>query len=250
MGPPMSDHGSFSALTLPADRDTWWVLLFCPSGDMPLKKMRNEDTWTKVVRSLPFKAHWVDGEPITGIEAMSGVMDRYRSFVLNDQPVVTGILPLADAAMSTNPSLGRGISLGLAHAQRLRAFVQKMNGDPVATAREWHDITETYQTPWYRAQIAMDRARVAAQIADREGRPAPQPAPDDVPAQMTNAFFAALAFDADIFRAFLEVMACLTTPEEILARPGMFEKVISVAEGKEPMAMPGPNREELLQLIA
>jgi 2-polyprenyl-6-methoxyphenol hydroxylase-like FAD-dependent oxidoreductase len=226
------------------------VLLYFASGDQPLKAFRHEETWTKVMQSLPFKAHWIDGEPRGGVEAMSGVMDRYRRFVVDDQPVVTGLIPLADAAQCTNPSLGRGISLGLRHAQLLRGFVRKMNGDPGATAREWDEITETHQTPWYRAQVAMDRARVAGMLAARDGRPEPEPAPDDVNAQMTKAFFTAFPHDADIFRAFLEVMGCLTTPEELLGRPGMFEKVISVADGKELMAMPGPSREELLALIA
>jgi 2-polyprenyl-6-methoxyphenol hydroxylase-like FAD-dependent oxidoreductase len=249
VGPAMMDHGSFTSLTLPSDNDTWWVLLFCPSGDMPLKALREEETWTKVVRSLTLRAHWLDGEPISGIEAMSGVMDRYRRYVVDNRPVVTGILPLADAAMSTNPSFGRGISLGLWHTQELRRFVPKMSGDPSADALGWDDITQTTLTPWYRAQIAMDRARVRSQIAAREGRPAPEPDPDDIQAQTTRALFTALAFDADVFRAFLEIQSCLSTPEEVLGRPGLFEKVIAVADGKEPMTFPAPTREELLQLI-
>jgi hypothetical protein len=86
--------------------------------------------------------------------------------------------------------------------------------------------------------------------AAREGRTLPGPAPDDVQGQMTKAFFTALAHDADVFRAFLEVMGCLATPEELLARPGMFEKVIAAADGKEPFVPPGPTREELLALLA
>jgi len=250
LGPPLAEHGSFSCLTLPSDNETWWVLLYFASGDQPLKAFRHEETWMNVMQSLPFKAHWLQGEPVGGIEAMSGVMDRYRRFAVDGKPVVTGLLPLADASQCTNPSLGRGISLGLRHAQLLRGFVRRMNGDPGADALEWDDITETNQTPWYRAQVAMDRARVAGMLAARDGRPEAEPAPDDVQAQMTKAFFTAFPYDADLFRAFLEVMGCLSTPEEVLSRPGMFEKVIAVADGKEPMAMPGPNREELLQLIA
>lgn len=249
MGPPLSDHGSFSSLTLPGDNDTWWILLYFASGDQSLKTFRNEATWTKVVQSLPFKAHWLNGTPISDVLPMSGVMDRYRRFVVDGTPVVTGLLPVADASQCTNPSLGRGISLGLRHAQLLRGFVRQMNGDPGSTAVEWDNITETNQTPWYRAQVAMDRARVAEMYAEREGREIAPPAEDDVAGQMVRAFFAAMPFDPDLFRAFLEVMGCLSTPEEILARPGMFETLISVAEGKEPMAMPGPNRQELLELV-
>jgi hypothetical protein len=45
-------------------------------------------------------------------------------------------------------------------------------------------------------------------------------------------------------------MGCLAPPEEIVGRPGMFEKVIAGADGKEPNVAPGPNRMELLELLA
>ena len=75
-------------------------------------------------------------------------------------------------------------------------------------------------------------------------------APDDVAAQMQKALFTAVEHDPDCFRAMLEIMGCLTAPEEVLARPGMFEKVIAAADGKEPTKLPGPNRQELLELVS
>jgi hypothetical protein len=86
--------------------------------------------------------------------------------------------------------------------------------------------------------------------AAREGRELPPPADDDIQAQMTKAFFTAIAYDPDVFRGFLHVMGCLSTPEEVLQQPGMFEKVIAAADGHEQILPPGPSRSELLELLA
>lgn len=239
---------STSILTLPADNNTWVVVAATVAGDMPLKQLRFEDKWRKVIAAVPTVAHWLDGDPDGDFMSMAGIMDRYRRFVTDGVPCATGLLPVADAWACTNPSLGRGVSLGIWHAQRLRDLLHETNGDPAAVAMEWDAITEAELTPWYTAQIQMDRARVAEINAVREGREA---APDDPGAQMQQAFFTATQYDPDLYRGLLEVMGCLVTPEEVVSRPGAFEKMIAAAEGKPPMLAPtGPKRAELLELIA
>jgi 2-polyprenyl-6-methoxyphenol hydroxylase-like FAD-dependent oxidoreductase len=250
LGPLLAAFGSISLLTLPADNDTWITALFTSTGDQAMKQCRFEDKFNNVIRSMPLHKHWIDGEPLGDIEVMAGIMDRYRRFVVDGQPVVTGLLPVADAWACTNPSFGRGISLGLMHVVRLRDLVRTLNGDPAASAIEWDDITEAELTPWYQAQIAMDRMRVNEIDEIRHGRQPQAPAADDVQSQMTKAFFTGMAYDADCFRGFLEVMGCLKTPQEVFSMPGMFEKFIAVADGREPPVAPGPSREELLALIA
>ena len=59
----------------------------------------------------------------------------------------------------------------------------------------------------------------------------------------------AAAFDPDVFRAMVETVGCLALPQEVFARPGLWDKVVAAAPD-EPMVMPGPNREELLALLA
>jgi 2-polyprenyl-6-methoxyphenol hydroxylase-like FAD-dependent oxidoreductase len=244
IGPALAAHGTVSILTLPGDNDSWMVVLFMASGDQPLKAMRHEDVWEKVVRAHPFKAHWLDGEPLGGIATMSGIMDRRRYFVVDGKPVVTGLFPVADAWACTNPSLGRGLSLGLWHAQELRAFLRRANGDPAANAIEWDAETARTHAPWYEFQINMDRARVRDMDALRAGQEPPAPDP------IQKMFFTATEHDPDIFRGFLEIMACLTPPEELFARPGLFEKAMAAADGKEPTTLPGPTRQELLELVS
>jgi hypothetical protein len=58
-----------------------------------------------------------------------------------------------------------------------------------------------------------------------------------------------MAHDADVFRAFLEIVSVQSPPSAVLARPGMVDKIMAAA-GRGSLPVPGPNREELLGLVA
>jgi 2-polyprenyl-6-methoxyphenol hydroxylase-like FAD-dependent oxidoreductase len=240
----LSPVGSFSIVTLNGDNDTWSVTLFAAAGDRPLKRLRDVDAWTRVVRACPRQAHWLDGEPITGVLPMAGVMDRHRT----PAPPATGVVSVADAWACTNPTLGRGIALGLMHVALLRDVVRERLGDRRALAAEWRERTERELAPWYRECIEADRVRLADMEAHRAGR-TPDP-PSDPAAQLRAALFAAMPHDADAFRAGMEVIGCLATPAEVLARPGFADHVRAVAAGRDAPAPVGPGRDELLRLIA
>lgn len=248
MGPFLMPLGSFSVLTLPSDAKTWSVTLFIGSGDQPLKVLRHEEAFTALLRSCPLHAHWLDGEPITGVDAMGGVIDRYRRFVADGRPVATGVVAVADAWACTNPSLGRGISLGLSHAALLRDVARSEIDDPLAFAEAFDEATERELTPWYRNTVAVDRARIAEIEAIRNGLEPPGPATFE--AGLGVALFRMMGFDPDIFRAGLEITGCLTLPEEVFARPGMVDKVVALAEEHPPQPAPGPTRADVLKLLA
>jgi flavin-dependent dehydrogenase len=61
---------------------------------------------------------------------MAGILDRYRRFVVEGNPIVTGFAAVGDAWACTNPSAGRGLSVGIVHAQLLRSTVRGYLGDP------------------------------------------------------------------------------------------------------------------------
>ena len=112
---------SFSVLTLPGDNDTWSVTLYGSAGDRPLKRLREPALWEAVLRAYPAHVQWVEaGVPITGVLAMGGIVDRYRRLVVDGRPAITGVALLADAWACTNPSVGRGMALGMLHARLLR----------------------------------------------------------------------------------------------------------------------------------
>ena len=244
---PLTPFPSFSALTLQADNETWSVTLYIAAGDRPLKALRHADRWEAAVRACPLHAHWLDGEALSGVLAMGGVVDRYRRMTAGGRPVATGVLTVGDAWACTNPSLGRGIALGLAHARLLRDFVRLHLEHPREMVDVWDRVTESELAPWYRSTVAEDRARLRALDADRRG--AAPPTPPDPGAALRAAFPPASMRDADLFRAMMETRSCLATPEEVLERPGVAERVRELAA--EPLPpLPGPGRAELLELLA
>ncbi len=253
-GPPqlkaglLAPLGSITLLTLPADNGTWSITAVASSRDHALRELRRPEPWTRVVAACPLHSHWLDGEPLSDVLVMGGRLDRYRRFVVDGEPVATGVVAVGDAWACTNPSLGRGITLGLLHATHLREVVRLHLGNPAELAERWDAVTEAELTPWYRASINVDRARHAQIEAVIAGRPAPAPPENDPAATVQRAFPVAMAYDADVFRAFLEIVSVQTLPSAVMARPGMIERIMAAAE-RGPLPIPGPNREELLDLV-
>jgi 2-polyprenyl-6-methoxyphenol hydroxylase-like FAD-dependent oxidoreductase len=246
-GPVSTTVGTILALTVPADNDTWTVAIAAMAGDQPLKALRHNDVWERVARSIPHVAHWTFGEPLCDVTPMAGVLDRRRRTVVDHQPVVTGLLPVGDAWACTNPTAGRGFSLGLMQAAALRDVLRTSPEDPVRLVEAFDHVTEETLTPWYRDQIDRDYQRAAEIQAAIDGR-APVRLADDPAKQMQTAFLTGVNLDPDLARAFFDVMSCLALPAEVLGRPGIREK-IAACVGLEPPQTPGPSRAELLSLM-
>ena len=241
--------GSISLLTLPGDNDTWSVTIFVATGDQPLKTLRHDEPWTRVIRACPLHAHWLDGDPITPVLAMSGIADRYRRFMVDGAPIVTGFVALADAWACTNPSAGRGLTVGFLQALRLRNSLRVSGDDPLALVEEFDRCTEAEIAPWYRAQIAVDRARFSEMDAIRQGR---EPTvPDNELSRRILSLLSSMAADPDLFRAALEYIGTITPVQEILERPDVAQRIATVREAMKGIPrppIPGPPREQLLQL--
>ncbi len=253
-GPPQAHAGllvpagSFSVLYLPADNKTWSVTIYVSSRDLAMRELRRNEVWMRLVESCPLHAHLVQGEPITDVLAISGTIDRYRRFVVDGLPVATGVLAVADAWACTNPSLGRGISLGLRHAVRMRDIVRSELGAPGRLAEAFDTMTESELTPWYRATLGVDLDRQAEIDAIIDGRPVPPPANDA--AAIGRALRVAMAYDPEAYRAFMDIVGVIELPGEVFSRPGLVDRVMAIAQTEPPLQVPAPSRQELLQLVA
>jgi len=115
--------GTISLLTLYGDNGVWSVTIYTSGRDAPLKALRDGDCFARVVRECPLQAHWLDSQPVTGVMPMAGITDRCRRFTVDGAPVATGFAAVGDAWACTNPSGGRGVSIGIVHAQLLRRIV-------------------------------------------------------------------------------------------------------------------------------
>ena len=246
MGALLAPYGSFSILTLPADNDTWSVTLYCLSDDKPLRAFRDPDVYERVVRACPLHAHWLEGEPISDLRSMAGIVDRHREFVVDGRPVATGILTVADASSCTNPSLGRGITLGLMHVEVLRACVAEFLDDPEALALAFHERSAAAITPWHDATVRIDERRVREMRIYREGG-TPVPTDDE---KFTDVMQASVLLDPVITRSFAEIFGCVTPSEEVTARPGFVERVLACADRVSTDPPPGPDRGQLMELVS
>ena len=162
--------------------------------------------------------------------------------------MVTGVLSVGDAVECTNPSLGRGITLGLMHTAGTVDVVDQYLADPVALALAHDEMTQARITPWYQNTLAIDRARLA-QLDAAAGRPAARPA-RGAGAGVMRDLTVAMLYDPDMFRAFMEFVSMHALPQEVLARPGLADRIAAVAAGHEEAVIPGPTRADVLASLS
>jgi flavin-dependent dehydrogenase len=185
------------------------------------------------------------------VNVMAKIEDRIRSYVVDGVPVVTGIVALGDAWACTNPSVGRGATIGLIHALTLRDLLREREhgGDrdgPAAFARRWAEATETTVEPFVRDTLSFDRHRLAEIDAQIAGRPY---STGDESWIVGQAITNGSGHDPELLRAAVDLANLLATPAEVLARPGVAEAMAPFV-GRPANLPPGPSRAEFAGLLA
>ena len=246
----LTHYNSVSVLTLPGDNGTWSVVLATASRDRQLHALREPDRWDAALARYPLAAPWRDGEPITGVDVMAGLEDRHRRLVAGGVPVATGVVAVGDAWACTNPSLGRGASIGLLHACTLRDVLRDVApGDPEKLVRRFDEVTAAVVEPLYRTTLWFDRNRLAEIADDADDVGAGPGQTDDPRWAASKALFAASLADQDLAREYLSVAMLLTTADEVFAQPGVAERVMRLGAHAPRYPVPGPSRRELLAAI-
>jgi hypothetical protein len=244
-GPLLQPHGSISTLTLPADRGTWGVGIVASADDVALRKLVDPDRFESVVRACTHVAHWIEAEPISEVVRFGKLEDRLRSYVVEGVPVVTGLLPLGDAWACTNPSLGRGSSIGMLHAIALRDALRKVaTREPRELALQWQALTDDAVMPFVRDTLAFDSHRMAQMRAAARGEVFHT---DDVAWNLGDALSRAAGRDADLRRGLISIVMLLERGHDVLSRPQMAERAVALAQADP---WPGPDRSQLLALVA
>jgi 2-polyprenyl-6-methoxyphenol hydroxylase-like FAD-dependent oxidoreductase len=247
-GPLLQHYESLSILTLPADNGTWGLGVITSAKDSALRVLKDDEIWRTVVKSYPLVAHWLDGEPIDDqVAVMAKLEDRHRSFYVDGQPVATGVLAVGDSWACTNPSVGRGISIGLVHAVALRDLLRRQAlDDPVALATGWEQATQESVEPFYRGTLHFDRHRLAqieAQIAGERYEP------NDPIWDLAECLQAGAGADPDLLRGALRIGMVLATGEEVFSEPGMVDKAITIGGPLRDAPAPGPTRSQLMAIV-
>jgi hypothetical protein len=240
--------GSISVLTLPGDAGYWSVTIYHSSKDKDMRRVRDPAVFERVLHSLPHHAHWADGTPMNEVDSMVSTANTTREFVVDGRPCVTGLVPLGDAWGFTNPSLGRGISLGVMHAVAFTDAALPFVDQPIELVKRWDEVTRTVAAPWHESTVSFDAIRGPEVEALRQGLPDPFDANDPSVAG-ARAFNSASHYDGQVFAWGQEIGGCLALPEQVLARAGAFERVIEVALAHPLYEAPTPSRAELEELL-
>jgi 2-polyprenyl-6-methoxyphenol hydroxylase-like FAD-dependent oxidoreductase len=247
LGPPLMPLGTISSLTLPADNGTWSVSLITSAKDRALYGLRDVDRWEKVVRSLPLVAHWLDAQPIDdGVVTMAKLEDRLRCFQVEGQPVATGLVAVADAWACSNPSLGRGASIGMLHGLLLRDRLRDVGlDDAFEFTSAFNRATAEEIQPWFEWTRAQDRHRLAeieAAIRGEEYRPA------DPAWETEQALGSAASKDPDCLRTFVRAAMVLDPMDRALSSPELLAKITALGGDWRREPVPAPAREDLVAL--
>jgi flavin-dependent dehydrogenase len=234
-------------VTLPADNGTWSVVLVAAAHDRALYGLREVSRWERVVRSLPRVAHWLDGEPVDDrVMTIAKIEDRHRDFVVDGQPVATGVVAVADAWACTNPSRGRGVSIGMLHALALRRLLREIGlCDAYQFAQAFYQATVEEVEPWFalsrfdsRHRLAEIGALIRGEVYD----------PNDRRWELEQALYAAAPLDPDCLRAALRAATLVDPLERALASDGLVDRVMALGGDWRNRPLPAPDRDHLIVL--
>ena len=246
-GPALQPLGTISSLTLAADNGTWSVVVISSAKDKALYGLREVDSFERLFRSLPLVAHWLDGEPLEDrVATITKIEDRWRSLLVDGEPIVTGLVAAGDAWACSNPSVGRGASIGMLQGVTLRDTLREAGGeDPYTLASAFHAATAEVVEPWFMWTRFEDRHRLAeidTLIAGERYEPA------DRRWELEQALAAAVTKDPDLLRVALRAAFVLDPLEEALAAPGVAERVLELGADRGQVPVPAPPRAELVAI--
>ena len=132
------------------------------------------------------------------------------------------------------------------HAEVLVSAVAKHADDPWELALAFDEATERDVRPWHDATTSIDRRRVREMQTHVDGVPFEL---DDA-GRIGAVLNAASSSDPTCTRLAAEMTACLALPDDVFARPGVLDHVLGLADQVTIEDLPGPDRGQLLELVA
>jgi 2-polyprenyl-6-methoxyphenol hydroxylase-like FAD-dependent oxidoreductase len=246
-GPPLMPLGTVSSVTLPADNGTWCVVIVAAAHDRALYGLRDTARWERTVRALPLVAHWLDGDPIEDrVRTIARIEDRHRDFVVDRRPVATGVVAVGDAWACTNPSRGRGATIGMLHGLALRQTLREVDlDDPCRFAVAFDQATASEVEAWFSWSRWESRHRLAEIDAGIRGE---RYEPRDRRWEMEKALAAAAAADPDCLRVFARAALLIEPLEEGLTTDNLADRAMALGADWRDRPTPAPDRAALVAL--
>lgn len=213
-----------TVLALGADNDTFSVSVSLGVDDPYRMALREEATFAAFLREVPHSAPWVAaGDPISKVTTMSRIENRRRRLIDENGPLAGGIVVVGDAALHTNPTLGRGISMGLMHAQHLARVAHEAEDDPIGFVNRFSVWTDQHLGTWYDTQVAADAGALDRLAAGLEGRRLSPP--DDPSARFAAAAMLCAIHDPVVGVAAARVAHLFAPAAEAFGDPNVSSRV-------------------------
>jgi 2-polyprenyl-6-methoxyphenol hydroxylase-like FAD-dependent oxidoreductase len=235
----------FTALLILGDNGTMSISLTVLPDDKPLQALRRETAFTAAVQAIALLAPWIApdaAEPVSPVYAMAGMENTIR-LPARSHPLPIGLYSVGDAACTTDPLFGRGLSLALAHAYELADVVAIYPDPDDKQARAVADAGRDLLVPWFADSVQNDRERVARWretvhgIRTAAARSGALTYYDIAPAAMTDAY---------VWRRFTRTALTLGTPGALFADDEVRRRVAKVRPANP---VSGPGREEFVRAV-
>ncbi|MEP7203457.1 MAG: NAD(P)-binding protein [Ilumatobacteraceae bacterium] len=260
-GPIGGDLGYLKYGVFVGDNRTFSVTLATPTDDDELRKrLTDPAVFDSCARQLVATAPWLDGRavPITeSVHAMAGLINRWRTFVVDGHVVATGFAPIGDAVLCTNPLYGRGCSTAFWGAHLMVEAIDANQGNPAQMLLDYDAALRAEIYPWYRASVEQDAEarRVASALLageDPDGDTSDQRT--FMRAVFRDGLLPALRRDAVVLRAFFRSLNLLTAPNTMIKDADVGARVLAVWQDRDnrpPEPALGPKRRaDLLAQLA
>jgi 2-polyprenyl-6-methoxyphenol hydroxylase-like FAD-dependent oxidoreductase len=203
-----------------SDNGVMQVVVAPLAMDHRFKTLRYPEVFSAVLRCIPTYAAWLDAlDPITEVYPMGGLHNTLRRLVVDGAPVATGLAAIGDSVCTTNPTLGRGLTLALSGAVDLLAVIDARDDERVALALRSDELVAEHVVPYFEDQAVADAARLAMLRHHIFGAPAPAAAASASDRVTYPQIRAAARFDPTSFRALWRLMGMIGRPDEIYTDP-------------------------------
>jgi hypothetical protein len=219
--------------------------------DRRFRTLKSPEVHSAVLRTVPPLAPWLDGlDPITDVYQMAGLHNTMRRLVVNGSPIVTGLHSVGDSVCTTNPTLGRGLTLALRGAVDLVTTIEAHGEDWTTQALHLDDLVGEQIHPYYDDQAAIDAGQLAMLRHAIDGTPPPPPPASSAERVTYSQLRTAAMFDPEAFRGFWHLQGMIRRPRDVYGDPEVVASTQqTLDQHKDDPPMPQPTRDQLLAAL-
>jgi 2-polyprenyl-6-methoxyphenol hydroxylase-like FAD-dependent oxidoreductase len=245
LGGPRGDLGYLAYAVFIGDNRTFCLCIMTPSWEKDWRVVREPAAFERVARELPGMPSWLEAaEPISSVLPMGQLRNTLRETSVHGAPLVTGLVPIGDARVHTNPTFAFGLSLSLGHASAL-ADAADAAGDDVELATAFDQSVGADAAQRYHAVSNEDRDRLRLW----SGEPInPADRADTMPLFLRSVVYRVATQDPAVLRAVCRRINLLDPIDALADNEELLDRAETLSKGLPPNGAPPPRTTMLAAL--